>query len=38
LWESWYSVRSVDGSGIFTMNREAMIAGHQIKRFKIAPV
>jgi hypothetical protein len=38
LWESWYSVISEDGSGIFTMKREAMVAHHQIKKFRIAPV
>jgi len=37
LWESWYGFISVDQSGIFTMNREEMMAGHQIRRFRIAP-
>jgi hypothetical protein len=38
LWESWYSFLSVDPSGVFTMKREEMIAGHQIVTFRIAPV
>ena len=38
LWESWYSFLNVDPSGIFTINREDMISGHQIVKFKIAPV
>jgi len=38
LWESWYSLLSVDGSGIFTLKREAMIPDHQIRSFRIAPV
>ncbi|MBZ5618343.1 MAG: hypothetical protein LAQ69_06350 [Acidobacteriia bacterium] len=37
LWESWYSVVSVNGSGIFTMNRESM-TDHKIVDFKIASV
>ena len=37
LWESWYSLVKVNRWGIFTLNREAMIAGHQKLRFKIAP-
>jgi hypothetical protein len=38
LWESWYSLIKVDRSGIFTMNREDMISGHQERSFRIAPV
>jgi hypothetical protein len=38
LWESWYSLLSVDHSGIFTFKREEMKPGHQIKMFRIAPV
>jgi hypothetical protein len=39
LWESWYSLVSVDKSTqIFTMKREEMIPGAQKLSFKIAPV
>jgi hypothetical protein len=38
LWESWYSFLNVDRSGIFTIKREEMITGHQIVKFRIAPV
>ena len=38
LWGSWYSLLCVNGSGIFTFKREAMIPERQIKSFRIAPV
>ncbi|MCC6368854.1 MAG: hypothetical protein IT165_35480 [Bryobacterales bacterium] len=38
LWESWYSFLGVDRAGDFTIRREDMIAGHQVMKFRIAPV
>jgi hypothetical protein len=38
LWESYYGFEGVSRSGIFKLNREQMISGHQHFQFKIAAV